>query len=103
MTDELFDIGVSETTSTIGSTPITSRQREMVRELFAQLGIADARGQFDLVAELTGVRITAVNQLTMADTNTLIRMLTARVTNVGRQHTGNAWADRAEDTWIDQL
>lgn len=34
--------------------PLSPTQRQAIRELFAQLGVTDARAQFDMVAELTG-------------------------------------------------
>lgn len=84
-------------------TPMTSVQRQMIRELFAQIGVTDAHGQFQLVADLTGVRITSVGDLEVAAANVLIRQLKGRVANMSRANTGDAWADREEDTWIDRL
>lgn len=84
-------------------TPISPTQREAVRELFAQLGVADARAQFDMVAELTGVHINSVIELEARTADVLLHMLRSRVARVGRADTGNAWADRDEETWIDRL
>ena len=84
-------------------TPMTSVQRQMIRELFAQIGVTDAHGQFQLVADMTGVRITSVGDLELAAANVLIRQLKGRVANMSRASTGDAWADREEDTWIDRL
>lgn len=84
-------------------TPMTAVQRETIRELFAQIGVIDARAQFDIVAELTGVRITSVAALEVGPANVLIQMLRGRAARSGHVNTGNAWADREEDTWIDRL
>jgi hypothetical protein len=84
-------------------TPMTALQRKTIRELFAQIGVVDARAQFDVVAELTGVRITSVAELEVGPANMLIQMLRGRAARSGHANTGNAWADREEDTWIDRL
>ena len=104
MTDGLFNLD-DPTGSPRQATPavMTDAQRSQIRDLFAKIGVTVAREQFDIVAELTGVRITAVGQLTSDNANTLIRMLSARAACAGRVHTGNSWADREEDTWIDRL
>ncbi|WP_346923068.1 hypothetical protein [Glutamicibacter creatinolyticus] len=83
--------------------PLSPAQRQAIRELFAQLGVTDARAQFDMVAELTGVRIASVVELDGGTANVLMQMLRGRVARSGRADTGNAWADRDEDTWIDRL
>lgn len=85
------------------SSPLSPTQRQTIRELFAQLGVTDARAQFDMVAELTGVRITSVKDLEAGPANVLMQMLRGRIARSGRANTGNAWADREEDTWIDRL
>ena len=82
---------------------ITESQRIAIRGAFVQLGIVDARGQFEIVEELTGHRITAVAQLEARHAQTLIYRLGDRVKSAGRKNTGNAWDDREEDTWIDKL
>ncbi len=82
---------------------MTSTQRDEIRSLFGKLGIAGAREQFDLIAELTGIRLGSVAELQRADANTVIRMLSSRVANARRENTGNSWTDRDEDTWIDRL
>lgn len=83
--------------------PMTSIQRQTIRDLFEQLGVTDARSQFDVVAELAGVRITSVAQLEVGPANVLIQMLRGRAARSGHASTGNTWADRTEDTWIDRL
>lgn len=83
--------------------PMTALQRRTIRELFAQIGVSDARAQFDIVAELTGVRITSVAELEVGPANVLIQMLRGRAARSGHVNTGNAWADRDEETWIDRL
>lgn len=82
---------------------LTASQREALKKAFAQLGVADARGQFAIVEELTGQRITSVQELEERHAQTLIYRLANRVTAIGRISTGNAWNDREEDTWIDRL
>ena len=83
--------------------PMTDGQRSEIRELFAQLDIVTAVRQFDVTAELTGVRIAAVGELDAATASRLIGGLERRVQNAARVTTGNAWDDREEDTWIDRL
>ena len=78
-------------------------QRETIRDLFAKIGVTSAREQFDMVAELTGVQITSVAQLEVGGANLLIHMLRGRASRAHRVNTGNSWADRDEDTWIDRL
>lgn len=85
------------------SNQLSPIQRQAIRELFAQLGVTEARAQFDMVAELTGVRIASVVELDTGTANVLLQMLQGRVARSGRANTGNAWADRDEDTWIDRL
>lgn len=100
----LFDLEDSAPTEAQSApTPMTALQRQTIRELFAQIGVADARAQFDIVAELTGIRITSVGDLEVGPANVLIQMLCGRATRSGHANTGNAWADREEDTWIDRL
>ncbi|KQR86686.1 hypothetical protein [Microbacterium sp. Leaf179] len=82
---------------------MTALQRQMIRDLFAQIAVADARAQFEVVAELTGVRIASVAELEVGPANVLIKMLRGRAALLGQANTGNAWADREEDTWIDRL
>lgn len=84
-------------------TPMTAHQRQTIRDLFAQIGVVTARAQFDVVAELTGVRIASVTELGVGPANALIQMLRGRASRAGHVNTGNAWADREEDTWIDRL
>jgi DNA polymerase-3 subunit epsilon len=100
----LFDLDdVVPTEEQAAPTPMTALQRQTIRELFAQVGVVDAHAQFDIVAELTGVRITSVAQLEVGQANVLIQMLRGRAARSGHVNTGNAWADREEDTWIDRL
>jgi len=102
--DGLFDIGepLPEGTSE-KRTAMTQVQRQMIRELFAQMNVTDARDQFRIVADLTGVRINSVSELEVTPANVLIRQLKSHVTRAGRGNTGNAWADREDETWIDRL
>ena len=85
------------------TTPMTSSQRDALRKAFAMLGVSDARGQFALVEELTGQRISSVLELKERDAQTLIQRLAGKVDSLGRKNTGNTWDDRDEDTWIDKL
>ncbi|WP_314645666.1 hypothetical protein [uncultured Microbacterium sp.] len=103
MNDGLFDFGDSAAPAEARPALMTPRQRQTIRELFAKLGIASARDQFDIVAEVTGVRITSVAELELGAANVLIRQLESRAAAAGRVSTGNSWADRDEDTWIDRL
>lgn len=82
---------------------MTDSQRLAIRAAFAHLGISRAREQFDVVAELTGERITRVGDLSEGAAQSLIYALQSKVRNAGRANSGNSWADRDEDTWIDKL
>ncbi|WIB64037.1 hypothetical protein [Curtobacterium sp. MCBD17_040] len=83
--------------------PMTDSQRLAIRSAFARLGISTAREQFDVVEKLTGERIAAVSDLTETAAQSLIYGLQSKVRHAGRANTGNSWADRDEDTWIDKL
>ena len=82
---------------------ITDSQRTALRGLFEQLNVASARGQFDLVEEITGQRISRVQDLYSRNAMLLIFQLPERIKSMTRPNSGNAWADREEDTWIDKL
>jgi DNA polymerase-3 subunit epsilon len=82
---------------------ITRSQRDALRKLFQELGVTVAREQFAVVEEITGQRITAVNDLLASGAQVLIYQLPARIRSQARIVTGNDWADREEDTWIDKL
>ncbi len=82
---------------------MTTPQREEIRSLFAELGIGTAGAQFEITAELTGVRISSVGELQAATAQRLIEGLRRRVAARGRTLTGNSWSDREQDTWIDRL
>nr|WP_307333881.1 hypothetical protein [Microbacterium sp. SORGH_AS_1204] len=82
---------------------MTPIQRETIRDLFAKIGVGTARAQFDMVAELTGVQISSVTQLGADKANVLIHMLRGHASRAHHANTGNSWADRDEDTWIDRL
>ncbi len=102
--DGLFDLNESASQDAVATPALmTSVQRETIRDLFAKIGVTSAREQFDMVAELTGVQITSVAQLEVGGANLLIHMLRGRASRAHRVNTGNSWADRDEDTWIDRL
>ncbi|MDR6200884.1 hypothetical protein QE374_002793 [Microbacterium sp. SORGH_AS428] len=103
MESALFDLDDTLPAASDAATPMTALQRQTIRELFAQIGVVGARAQFDVVAELTGIRIVSVAELEVRPANVLIQMLRARAAQSGHVNTGNAWADREEDTWIDRL
>jgi hypothetical protein len=90
-----------ETTKTAAL--MTASQRRSLKELFGQLGLTTAREQFEVVEEVTGQRISAVAELLAANAQALIYQLPARIQSQKRIVTGNDWADREEDTWIDKL
>lgn len=81
--------------------------RARVRQSFAELGVTTAHEQFRMVAELTGQQITSVTEMTQRQALVLLLGLSRRIeamsTSSGKKSTGNAWADRTEDTWIDKL
>ncbi|WP_349426542.1 hypothetical protein [Microbacterium sp. LWS13-1.2] len=83
--------------------PMNRAQRSEIRQLFAGLNVATAAQQFEVTAELTGVRITSVHELDAATAHRLIGALKRRAQASGRVTTGNSWDDREEDTWIDRL
>jgi hypothetical protein len=102
----LFDDAVtapSHTPLVADDRKMTESQRARIRELFRQLGIVEARDQFTLVKELTGQDVTSVTQVSEADARKLILLLPAKIESLRSRHTGNAWSDRTEDTWIDRL
>lgn len=82
---------------------MTEATRDQIRRAFGKLGITSAREQFEVVAELTSLRISSVAELTQRQALTLLLSLTQRVESASTRLTGNAWADRDEDTWIDKL
>ena len=82
---------------------MTPAQRTEIRALFAQLGVATARDQFEVTAELTGDRITSVGELSAATAQRLIQGLQRRVAGLDRSLTGKSWDYPEEDTWIDRL
>ncbi|MWV51624.1 hypothetical protein GRS96_20375 (plasmid) [Rathayibacter sp. VKM Ac-2803] len=82
---------------------MTQATRGQIRQAFAKLGVTTAREQFKVATELTGLQITSVADLTQRQAQTLLISLTRRVESAGARRTGNAWADRDEDTWIDKL
>lgn len=83
--------------------PMSELQRSDIRALFTSLGTSTASEQFAVVDELIGVRLTSVAGLTATDASRLVQRLRARVQSQSRTSTGNSWADRDEDTWIDRL
>lgn len=85
------------------SQPMTDDQRARIRSLFSALSKTTAREQFALVEELIAVRITRVTELTSPHASLLIERLGRRVKRLDQTHSGNSWADREEDTWIDRL
>lgn len=106
MTLSLFeDDGENQSSSTVEAVEPMMREttRAQVRQAFERLGVATAREQFAVVAELTGQEITSVMQLTQKDAQLLLVRLIRRAESSGRKSTGNAWADRDEDTWIDKM
>ncbi|MGF3052882.1 DUF1156 domain-containing protein [Microbacterium sp. YY-03] len=78
--------------------------------LFAQL-VDDPGGHFDeylAQAERDGATDAAASATAMVDAerqsaNRLIAMLPQRIAQSQRTRSGNSWADRDEDTWIDKL
>lgn len=99
---DLFAEEVSEPANT-APTPMSNSQRDEIRLLFSELEIATAREQFETVTHLIGVRLRSVAELTSPDASSLIHRLRVRAQNQHRNSTGNSWADRDEDTWIDKL
>lgn len=98
--DEPSDTPVTDSTD---PRPMSDYQRSEIRSLFQRLDVTTAGEQFQLVRDLIGVQLTSVTQLTAADAQRLLSRLTVRVTASARTPTGNAWADRDGDTWIDKL
>lgn len=82
---------------------VTDSQRERLRTLFAQMNAVTARAQFQIVEDITGQRLRAVQDLTAHNAQMLLLQLPARIESQGRVSTGSAWSDRDEDTWIDKL
>lgn len=107
MSDELFTFEAGDDSAHPVSEPLpklmTASQRAIIRDAFGKLGLATAREQFDVVEEMTGVRITAVSDLEQSAAQSLIYRLESRVKTANKKNTGNSWDDRDEDTWIDKL
>ncbi|WP_162925029.1 hypothetical protein [Mycetocola zhujimingii] len=106
MSDALFVFGDPQEPSPRGDNPpfpMTDSQRKLIRAAFSRLGIADAKTQLSMVNDLIGVPIRRVTDLTAQSASTLLPLLAARADRNGRPSTGNAWADRPEDTWLDKL
>lgn len=103
MSDLFSLLGDEEPQPTSGPKPMTEAQRHVLRELFGSLGVTVAGKQFDLIEELTGQRIRSVGDMDERAAAGLIIRLRHQATAVARPNTGNAWADRDEDTWIDKL
>ncbi|MDH2444534.1 hypothetical protein QDR37_11315 [Amnibacterium sp. CER49] len=89
----------------MGNAPkrMSDRQRAALRDAFARLGVAAAKDQFALVETLTGQRITSPQDLDNRQAQALLIQLNRRADQATRVSTGNAWADREEETWIDKL
>lgn len=104
---ELFDLFSEPSVSAMDSAPaaesMTEGQRTQIRSLFAVLGVSTASEQFDLVHVLVGVRLKSVADLDSKTAATLIPRLSKRVQSMERDSTGDSWADRENDTWIDKL
>jgi len=99
----LFDDDPSADEPPTAPVMMSDLQRSEIRSLFESLEVRTAREQFELVAEVTGTRITSVRQLDGAAAHRLIARLQSRIANQGRVSTGSSWDDRTEDTWIDRL
>jgi len=82
---------------------ITPDQRTAVRDAFAQLEVVDAPSQFEIVHQLTSQRVRSPMELQARHAQILLRGLEERLRSQGIHRTGNAWADRDEETWIDKL
>nr|QJS06292.1 hypothetical protein [Cryobacterium sp.] len=82
---------------------VTDSQRQHLRELFAQLNAVTTREQFQIVEEVTAQRLNTVQELLAHNAQLLILQLPARIKSRQKSLTGDAWADRDEDTWIDKL
>lgn len=82
---------------------MTDAQRLELRQLFAQLDVATAREQVDLVKVLIGIRPTSVDDLDTKAAALLTSRLEQRVKSKSRVRTGNSWTDRDYETWIDRL
>lgn len=104
---ELFDLLSEPSDSTPepaqAAQPMTEGQRAQIRRIFATLGVSTASEQFDLVHVLVGVRLKSVADLDSKTAATLIPRLSKRVQSRERDSTGDSWADREDDTWIDKL
>lgn len=105
---EPLDLFADPVDRPVQATPIPmmrKEQRDEIRSLFASLGLATAREQFELVSVLIGVHLNSVTELTATNASALIHRLRERVDSrsKAKSSTGNSWVDREEDTWIDRL
>ncbi|WP_105034125.1 hypothetical protein [Cryobacterium aureum] len=106
MGELLFDFGDGGGPDVVGEPlpkSMTDSQRRLIRDAFDLLGLKNAQEQFAVVEELTGVHIRSVHDLQESTARTLLHFLGSRVKNAHKKNTGDTWADRDEDTWIDKL
>jgi hypothetical protein len=99
----LFPDSPAQPTEVLGPRTVTESQRKVLRGFFDQLGLSTAREQFSVVEEITGQRIGKVQELTEQNAMMLIFQLPNRIKSATQVNTGNAWADREQNTWIDKL
>jgi hypothetical protein len=99
----LFDFGDRSDSPSRAPEMITPDQRSSIREAFARLSVTDAGAQFDIVFQLTTQRVRSPGELQARHAQVLIERLADRLRSQGVERTGNAWADREEETWIDKL
>lgn len=85
------------------ATPMTTEQRSVIRALFAELALSQAREQFELIDVLIGMKLRSVEDLDARNAARLIPRLKKRVETRKKTPSGDAWRDREEDTWIDHL
>lgn len=100
---ELFDPQGSTAVPHEATRTMTTDQRLAIRALFAELGLSQARDQFELVNVLIGIELRSVKDLDARNAARLIPRLQRRVETRKKVPSGDAWRDREEDTWIDNL
>ena len=65
---------------------LTGSQREALRKAFAELGVTDAPGQFEIVEELTGQRISSVTRFLTGSPGNSVPISNSYSAWTGRDH-----------------
>lgn len=99
----LFDLPEAAPTSpVIEDVPISPEQIASIRKAFDSAGIADMAERQEVIQSCVIRRISNIRELYSRE----VRQVLARIQRWGHKseaHSGSAWDNREEDTWIDKL